>query len=104
MRPSEFAPRRTALYPARLLCDERASIDCARVILGTSSSDSAVTPPAARRSISAAFSCGRRRHARTVPSRSPPASASDGGATLNTTSASPSSRPASGMTSTPTSS
>ena len=27
----------TALYPARFACDERTSIDCARLILGTSS-------------------------------------------------------------------
>ena len=46
-RANSAAASITALYPARFDCEERTSIDCARLILGTSSIAKASTPAAA---------------------------------------------------------
>src|SRR2546427_6825364 len=44
------AARMTALYPATVACEDRASIGCARVIRGIDSIANAITPRAASRS------------------------------------------------------
>ena len=46
-RPYSAAASSTALYPARLDCDDRMSIDCARVMRGMNSIASASSPAAA---------------------------------------------------------
>ena len=74
IRGSALAPTSTALYPASVACDESASIDCARVMRGTSSIASAVTRRAASRCESGPLGAGARRATRTRPRASRPAS------------------------------
>jgi hypothetical protein len=45
--PNSAAPSITALYPARLFCDDRMSIDWAREMRGISSRANAVSPASA---------------------------------------------------------
>jgi len=45
--PSRLAASNTALYPAMFACDDNASMDCARVMRGTSSMAKELTLPAA---------------------------------------------------------
>src|SRR5205823_13895310 len=85
--PSRMAAITTALYPASDACEERASIDCAREMRGTISSEKAVTPCAARALTAAALAAGCRKPTETAPLRMALTSASEGGCTRRTTSA-----------------
>jgi hypothetical protein len=76
-----------ALYPAMVAWEERASIDCARVIRGMDSIANATTPRSRSRSTPAASVNGCRKPMRIVPERSESASSALGVATRTTPSA-----------------
>lgn len=86
-RPNTCAASITARYPAMFAIELSTSIDCAREIRGTASSDSAVT----WRAVSAASRSGRwagaSRPTRVAPSPSRAISSVDGALTFRTASA-----------------
>ena len=91
--PSTPAASIIALYPAKLLCEERISIDCARVMRGNNSMANAVTPCLASASMSGLLVIAPRLEIRMVPDFSSETSLRlsplDGGRTFNTISAAP---------------
>src|ERR1700722_11662277 len=85
---SSSAPSSAALYPETVAWDERASMDCARLILGTRSRLYAVTPRLARTSTTSGCAAGCKKLTRLTPSGSSSASSTVGGCTRATTCAS----------------
>ena len=87
--PRLDAATNAALYPAILLCDDNASMDCARVMRGTRCMLSAVTRRAASTSSTSRFRAGCRKLIRIAPSLMACASSTDGGWTFRIMSAFP---------------
>jgi hypothetical protein len=86
-RGTRSAARSTALYPATVACDERASIDCARVIRGIDSIANAVTPRSRSLAMPALSVSGSRKPMTTVPGESAATRSADGDATQTNASA-----------------
>ena len=86
--PMRAAAMSTALYPAAEACDERASIDWARDMRGSSSRLKAVTPRLASALTMSPWVEGCRKLISTAPSRSSSTSVRIGACTLSTASAS----------------
>ena len=102
------APNNTARYPAIVLIDESASMDCARVIRGINSMENAVICRLARRVANSGRSSGFRKPTRLAPSRRSstswlPSVRSHGGCTFSTISEEPSTFLASDSTRAPAS-
>ena len=76
-----------ARYPATVAWDERASMDCARLIRGSRSSLYTVAPRAARACTVSAAATGWRKLISETPSGNAPTSSSVGGCTRATTAA-----------------
>jgi hypothetical protein len=75
------------LYPETVLCDERASIGCARVMRGIESIENAVTRRSASARTRSPFTSGCRNAIRIWPSPSRPTSSALGCCTFATASA-----------------
>ena len=87
-RANSAAASITALYPERFDCDERTSIDCARLILGTSSIAKASTPAAAYASTASRPPYGESIPTSAAPRRIAESSSVVGARTFSTRSAS----------------